>query len=404
MANKFDTVFIDDICKMNQKTYSNNENWEYVNYLDTGSITANKIDDIQWIDLSIDKLPSRARRKVQDGNIVYSTVRPNQLHYGLIKNQPKNFLVSTGFTVIDVDITKAVPEYVYYVLTQNEYTEALHAIAEQSTSAYPSIRPSDIGNRKIPLPSLETQQKIAKVLSAIDDKIELNNSINKNLTQQMMLLYQKLSTQQPWKYVAIGEIAEKIAMGPFGSNIKVSTFVSEGVPIISGNHLRGYFLEEPNYNYITEEHAEKLKNSVVYPGDIIFTHAGNIGQVALIPELCKYSRYILSQRQFYLRCNRTLVLPEYVNLFFHSKEGHHELLSYANQTGVPSIAQPATNLKKIKLPLPNIKEQNEWLKTIKPLTDYYQLNYLKNEQLIQLRDTLLPKLMSGEIDVDKVEV
>ena len=65
MANKFDTVFIDDICKMNQKTYSNNENWEYVNYLDTGSITANKIDDIQWIDLSIDKLPSRARRKVK---------------------------------------------------------------------------------------------------------------------------------------------------------------------------------------------------------------------------------------------------------------------------------------------------------------------------------------------------
>ena len=85
-----------------QETVKNNENWEYVNYLDTGSITANKIDDIQWIDLSIDKLPSRARRKVQDGNIVYSTVRPNQLHYGLIKNQPKNFLVSTGFTVIIV--------------------------------------------------------------------------------------------------------------------------------------------------------------------------------------------------------------------------------------------------------------------------------------------------------------
>ena len=254
------------------------------------------------------------------------------------------------------------------------------------------------------LPAIETQQKIAKVLSSIDDKIELNNSINKNLEQQMMLMYYKLSNIKQWEQVPIGEVAEKVAMGPFGSNIKVSTFVPEGVPIISGNHLRGYFLAEPKYNYITEEHAEKLKNSIVYPGDIIFTHAGNIGQVALIPELCKYSRYILSQRQFYLRCNMEKILPEYVNLFFHSKEGQYELLSYANQTGVPSIAQPATNLKKIKLPLPNIQEQYDWLKIVKPLINKYQLNYFENERLTQLRDTLLPKLMNGEIDVDKVEV
>jgi len=71
-------------------------------------------------------------------------------------------------------------------------------------------------------------------------------------------------------------------MGPFGSNIKVSTFVPKGVPIISGNHLRGYFLEEPEFNYITEEHAEHLKNSIVYTHDIVFTHAGNIGQAANI--------------------------------------------------------------------------------------------------------------------------
>ena len=116
-------------------------------------------------------------------------------------------------------------------------------------------------------------------------------------------------------------------MGPFGSNIKVSTFVPEGVPIISGNHLRGYFLEEPEFNYITEEHAERLKNSIVYPHDLIFTHAGNIGQVAMIPDGCKYDRYVLSQRQFYLRCDATKVVPEFLLMFFHSASGQHELLS-----------------------------------------------------------------------------
>ena len=193
-------------------------------------------------------------------------------------------------------------------------------------------------------------------------------------------------------------------MGPFGSNIKVSTFVPYGVPIISGNHLRGYFLEEPSYNYITEEHAEKLKNSVVYPGDVVFTHAGNIGQVAMIPNGCDYPKYVLSQRQFYLRCNTEKLIPEYVTLFFHSKAGQHELLSYANQTGVPSIAQPATNLKKISLPVPPLQIQEDWADLVRPIIAQYQQNKLEIRTLSTMRDTLLPKLMSGEIDVSNIQL
>jgi len=222
--------------------------------------------------------------------------------------------------------------------------------------------------------------------------------------EQMNALYREFSTRSNWDAITINEIAEKVAMGPFGSNIKVATFVDEGVPVISGNHLRGYFLEEPSYNYITEEHAERLKNSVVYPKDIIFTHAGNIGQVAMIPDDCNYPKYVLSQRQFYLRCNTTKVIPEYVTFFFHSIEGQHELLSYANQTGVPSIAQPATNLKKIKLPLPPINEQLQWNKNISAMINLYETNTHEITRLSQLRDALLPKLMSGEIDVSTVTI
>lgn len=228
--------------------------------------------------------------------------------------------------------------------------------------------------------------------------------VNDNLLEQLDALYQEVSQRNSWDILAIGDIAEKIAMGPFGSNIKVSTFVPYGVPIISGNHLRGYFLEEPSYNYITEEHAERLKNSVVYPGDIIFTHAGNIGQVAMIPDGCDYPKYVLSQRQFYLRCNKERIIPEYITLFFHSAEGQHELLSYANQTGVPSIAQPASNLKKITLPVPPIQIQEEWAELIRPIIALYHRNRLEARALANLRDALLPKLMSGEVDVSDIEI
>lgn len=92
-----------DICKTNQKSYSTNDNWDFVNYLDTGNITENKISEIQHIDLTTSDLPSRAKRKVSENSIIYSTVRPNQKHFGIIKSQPQNFLVSTGFAVLDVN-------------------------------------------------------------------------------------------------------------------------------------------------------------------------------------------------------------------------------------------------------------------------------------------------------------
>ena len=171
-----------------------------------------------------------------------------------------------------------VPEFIYYLLTQNNTTEQLQAIAEQSVSTYPSIKPSDIENLEFKLPNLIIQSKIVSILDTIDSKIRQNEKINNNLLEQLNQLYTEFSTRSDWSEMTIGDVAVKVAMGPFGSNIKVSTFVEYGVPIISGNHLRGYFLEEPSYNYITKEHAEKLKNSIVYPKDIIFTHAGNIGQ------------------------------------------------------------------------------------------------------------------------------
>lgn len=178
---EWEKVRIGDLCKTNAKSYSPKESWEFVNYLDTGNITRNVINAIQYIDLGKEKLPSRAKRKVQYNSVLFSTVRPNQLHYGIIKAQPKNFLVSTGFAVLDADPKKLDPDYLYYLLSSNDIVEGLHAIAEQSTSAYPSIKPSDIENLEVNIPDLTTQKRISAVLVSIDEKIRSNTEINKNL-------------------------------------------------------------------------------------------------------------------------------------------------------------------------------------------------------------------------------
>ncbi len=156
---------------------------------------------------------------------------------------------------------------------------------------------------------------------------------------------------QGWSTATVEDIAEKVAMGPFGSSIKVETFVPEGVPIISGQHLHGFRVDDvPGFNFIEPQHAQRLANANVKRGDIVFTHAGNIGQVAYIPDTSKFGRYVISQRQFYMRCNRSRALPEFVTLYFRSPEGQHQLLANTSQVGVPSIAQPVTYLRTIEIP------------------------------------------------------
>jgi type I restriction enzyme, S subunit len=194
-----------------------------------------------------------------------------------------------------------------------------------------------------------------------------------------------------WKETTLGEIAEKVAMGPFGSNIKVETFVDSGVPIVSGDHLRGLKLKDNHYNFISDEHAKRLKNSLVKRGDVIFTHAGNIGQVAYIPNNSKYETYIISQRQFFLRCDAEQAIPEYITYFFKTRIGQYKLLANANQVGVPSIARPTTYLKSITLSLPPLDEQKKIAGILGSLDDKIELLRKENETLEKLAQTLFRK-------------
>ena len=202
-----------------------------------------------------------------------------------------------------------------------------------------------------------------------------------------------------WRKFRVEELTDKIAMGPFGSNIKVETFVNAGVPIVSGDHLRGLRMKDGDFKFITEEHAERLRNSVVIRGDVIFTHAGNIGQVAYIPETSKFHRYVISQRQFYARCDKSKIIPQFLAYFFHTPEGQHKLLSNASQVGVPSIARPSTHLKSIELNVPSIEYQKSVCEVISTLDDRITLLRETNATLEAIAQALFK---SWFVDFDPV--
>ena len=174
---------------INDSTYSTKEAWPTINYLDTGSITENRVSEIQRLEPGKHKIPSRARRKVQPGDIVYSTVRPNQKHFGLLKKIPENFLASTGFAVLRAKADVADTDFLYWFLAQDHIVDYLHSIAESSVSAYPSIKPSDLEQLPLSLPPLPEQRAIARILGTLDDKIELNRRMNETLEEMARALF-----------------------------------------------------------------------------------------------------------------------------------------------------------------------------------------------------------------------
>lgn len=175
----------------------------------------------------------------------------------------------------------------------------------------------------------------------------------------------------------IADLIDEIAMGPFGSNIKVSCFVDSGVPVLNGSNLEGFSLSEKTFRYVTRKKADSLNKANAHRGDIVITHRGTLGQIVFIPQDSKYDRYVISQSQFRVRCNDK-VLPEYLVYYFHTPIGQHKLLSNASQVGVPALARPSSTFQQIEVVLPELSIQKcvvEIISTIqKKIANNQELN------------------------------
>lgn len=387
-----------DICKTNINSYSEKDNWSFVNYLDTGNITENKISDIQFIDLSSESLPSRARRKVQLNDIIYSTVRPNQKHFGIIKNQPENFLVSTGFAVLHINKTIADPNFIFYNLIQNENTESLHAIAEQTTSAYPAIKPSDIENLSIKLPPLPTQQKIAAILSSIDDKIELNNKINTNLELQIEALLMNYISREETSSAKLGDYL--YIKGRIGwKGLKKNEYLEKSnYRIINGETLTKAGIDWNKAGYISEERYTESPEIMLQIGDILLSKDGTIGKIGYVDELELPTS--VASGIFVIRNNQPDVISTtFIYYLLKSKIFDSFIIARTEGSVIPHLYQK--DFMDFDFPLPSPELMNEFEKTTSPMFNQIINNLKENKKLTSLRDSLLPKLMNGEIEANK---
>jgi len=185
---------LSDILECNPETLSSKDDFKDILYLDTSSITNNRITELQELDLEKDEIPSRARRKVKGNDIIFSTVRPALKHYGIIKNLPINLIVSTGFSVFRVKESNFTSELIYSFLTDENTIAYLQAKAEMSVSTYPSVTSNDILNLDFVRPDNTILVLTSDIFKSKDDFINLKNKENQKLSELKELLLSKLAT------------------------------------------------------------------------------------------------------------------------------------------------------------------------------------------------------------------
>lgn len=181
-------VKVKDYVRLNNNNITKSFVSKEILYLDTGSLTNGVVSELQYYQLS--DAPSRAKRLVKHNDILISTVRPNQCHYGIINKPQDNLVVSTGFCTITCE--KISPYFIYLLLTSNDMTEYLHRIAENSASTYPSLKPDDIGDVSFKMPPTGILNKFHETAEVNWNKIHANHKQIQTVEKLRDMLLSKL--------------------------------------------------------------------------------------------------------------------------------------------------------------------------------------------------------------------
>jgi len=190
---------------------------------------------------------------------------------------------------------------------------------------------------------------------------------------------------QDWNWSTLGEVADPrgraIVSGPFGSNIGTKFFVDSGVPVIRGNNLTTdvrRFIDD-GFVFVTETKADELGNCEAVADDLVFTAAGSLGQVGLIPKSATYNRYIISNKQLRARVDKSIVDPLFAFYWFSSKE----MVAYVQQRNTGSSV-PLINLgvlRSLPIPVPPLVEQSAIARILSALDEKIELNRQMNKTL-----------------------
>ncbi len=282
------------------------------------------------------------------------------------------------------------PHYLYYYFKDKK--EYLKSIAGGSTM--PILNKSTFENIEIDLPDIQVQDRIVSIVENIDKKIELNNQINNNLLELGDTLIGKLNTDNQ---VRLGDLASVISKGttPTKKDIENSKEINN-IKFIRVTDFNEFGIDKNNLQYIPEDvHTGKLKRSILKENDILVSIAGTLGKIAIVTK--KLDNSNTNQAVAFVRL-KEINDRGYIYFYMKTKAFQDEIESKKIHAVQPNLS--LTELSNIKI----IKIDEDKKQIFNIILDKILQNVNQNYTLMQIRDTLLPKLIHGDIDLENINI
>lgn len=297
--------------------------------------------------------------------------------------------------------------FLHYVLANDSFFN--YSMATSKGTKMPRGDKKAIMEYEVPKLSYKYQVKIADILEIMDDKIELNKKINKNLEEQAQAIFKSWFVDfepfggiQPseMQFIPLQELCKVVTKGTTPTTLGKS-FTSTGINFIKAESiLDNHSIDSSKFAFIDEETNALLKRSVIKANDIVFTIAGTLGRFAMVDNSVLPAN--TNQAVAIIRPDETKVTPAYLYSFFIGN-WHNEYYSKRIQQAVQANLS-LTTIKSLPIAVLKNTTMNNYEKLVSPLFALMKNNEEENRRLSKLRDTLLPRLMSGELDVSNLDL
>ena len=308
--------------------------------------------------------------------------------------------VYAGFLIkFSIDSTKVNPRFIKYYCLSQEYRGWVHSFNTGSTRG--NINAQTYANMPILLPSREQQDLLVDTLSVIDEKIKLNTAINENLEQQAQAIFKAWFVDfEPFGGVMPDDWSECILDSMCSLIIKGITpkYIEHSAQfVINQKCVRNHQID---LSLARCHEPKKVNEKWLQYGDIVVnsTGTGTLGRAAQV--LFTPNNMTVDSHVTIIRASKQEYIY-YLGLWATSHEHDFEMLQ-TGSTGQTDL--PRERLKQMPVILPSDDILCKFSEIIKPIADIRIKNQQENQSLAALRDTLLPKLMNGEIDVSEVKV
>ena len=280
--------------------------------------------------------------------------------------------------------------YLYYYLRSPKGQAKLRE--RQTGTTVTGIKQSEFRKIEIELPDIKSQRKIASALETIDEKIRCNKTINENLLQQALCLFEE-------DFVTQADIDEDLSIYDFAEYINGAAFKPDelgdaGLPVIKIAELKAGITGSTRFFS-----GNKDPKYLVHNKDILFSWSGN-PETSIDLFVWSEGDGILNQHTFNVKSKYGCPWFTFLMLKYHKTTFMH-IASNKQTTGLGHVT--AADLKRLTFPF-SIERMNAFEVTVAPIMDLFYSNLLENRMLSSLRDTLLPRLMLGELDVSDIDL